>query len=352
MRQSLARLLLLCVGLGLIGCARQPEDAAFNKPKPRLVLTTPLKQSVQPVQKLSGIVRARYETPLSFQVGGRIKRRLADAGERVEKGQLLFELDSRDFDEALSVAKADLDAARASVVTAQQEFNRQSSLWQQKATSEERLNQTRLRLREAESRVDASTAKLTQSQNALEYTLLKSNAAGILLEVKGDVGQVISVGESVALLAQDGAREVEVFLADGNAPPESAFAVLSNGDLISLELRERAGSADPVSRTFKTRYRFASADAPLPLGSVIPVAMKQREKTEANFSVPLTAIDERGTGPRVWQINDGRASPIPIKVVSLTDEYANIKASIPEETRVISLGTHLLNEGMLVKEHN
>lgn len=346
-------LLTLSMVATVLGCSRDAApDIQLHSETPRWVLTAALEDQVQPSQKLSGVIRARFETPLAFQVGGRIQRRLVDAGQTIEKGQRLFELDARDFEEALSAAKAELEAAKASVATAQQEFDRQNLLSRQKATSEERLNQTRLALREAESRVEGVKAKLTQAQNALNYTVLESNAAGILLDVTGEVGQVVSVGQAVATLAQEGDREVELFLPDGLAPPATGFAVLANGERMALELRERAGSADSVSRTWRTRYRIVSTEVTPSLGSIVPVVLPQAEEQHATYSVPLTAIDERGGGPRIWQIVDGKAVPTPVEVVSLTAERANINTALAPGTRVISLGTHLLNEGMLVRERN
>ncbi|HNR00395.1 MAG TPA: biotin/lipoyl-binding protein, partial [Trueperaceae bacterium] len=81
-----------------------------------------LHDHVQPVgaaaQGLSGIVRARIEAPLAFQVGGRIIARRVDAGQAVSAGQVLFELDPADLEQAVRAAEADAAAAETAWRTA------------------------------------------------------------------------------------------------------------------------------------------------------------------------------------------------------------------------------------------
>ncbi|MGB0514747.1 MAG: biotin/lipoyl-binding protein, partial [Wenzhouxiangellaceae bacterium] len=78
--------------------------------------------------RMSGTVQARFQTPVAFQVGGRIQARHVDAGGRVAAGQVLLELDPRDLAEQVNVARADLDAARAELATAEAETRRNAGL--------------------------------------------------------------------------------------------------------------------------------------------------------------------------------------------------------------------------------
>jgi multidrug efflux system membrane fusion protein len=69
--------------------------------------------------RYSGEIKARHESPLAFQVGGKLLQRLVDVGMVVNRGQLLATLDQADvkLDEAgalaqLAAAQAELDLAR------------------------------------------------------------------------------------------------------------------------------------------------------------------------------------------------------------------------------------------------
>lgn len=298
--------------------------------------------------RVSGTVKGRYETPVSFQVPGRILSRQVDAGQRVEAGQLLFQLDKRDFRANVRVAEAELDTAEASLAIARSELKRQRQLIERNFVSRQTLESFELALQQAESYRDAARAVLAQAQNGLGYADLTADKAGVLAEVTAEPGQVVAVGQPLAVLIEDGALEVEVFLPSGSNPPQSGSIHLE-GRTLGVTLREVAGAADPQSRTWRARYRIEQDAHALSLGAVVPVRLDQRQD-EATLRVPLGALDERGQGTQVWQVVEGKARAIPVQVLALEPEYARIKASLADGSRVIALGTHLLTPGMAVRE--
>jgi RND family efflux transporter MFP subunit len=349
-------LLVLAMSCLLSGGCRR--EAAVRTPTVPYVLTVPLKPSQSATLKLSGTIRARYETPIAFQVPGRVLERRVDAGQRVERDALMFRLDPRDFDEAIRAAEAQLRSAEAAYATAKAEHDRQKRLMTENATSQERLERVALAERDSLSGVEAAKANLAQAQNNRSYTELRAPESGIVLEVTTEPGQVVAAGSPVAILARDGDREVEVELPDASSAPLTGRLTLPNGSIFTLELRELAGSADPRSRTWRARYRLgngvtSSSLAPLALGTVVSVDL-DRNLTTPNrsplYEVPLTAVDERGGGPRVWLVVNGQAKPHSVQVVKLAPETAIISTDLPPTTRVIGVGTHLLTEGMAVRE--
>ncbi|MFK5947843.1 MAG: hypothetical protein QM500_03600, partial [Methylococcales bacterium] len=88
----------------------------------------------------------------------------------------------------------------------------------------------------------------------------------------------------------------------------------------------------------------------LELGSVVDIKLLKSNTNTRVLSVPLGALDERGDGSIVWVINNGKATPISINVLSLSSETAKIQGDLKVGEPVISLGTHLLLLNMPVKE--
>lgn len=304
----------------------------------------------------SGTVRARVEMPLAFQVGGRILARRVDAGQTVGAGQLLFELDPRDLQEAVRAAEAELVAARAERDTAASEMARQTQLLAQGFIGQQAFDRSQLAARAAQSRLVSAEARLRQATNASGYALLRARSPGVVTEVSGEAGQVVSAGQALGTLAGQGAREIEVFLPDGRSAPKAGSALLADGSSQPLRLREVAGSADAASRTWRARYAViappAQADA-LALGSVARVRLDSASSTAGTavaLAVPVGAIDERGSGPRIWRVVDGKATPTPVKLLSIDLETARIAADLPAGARVVAVGTHLLEPGMAVRD--
>jgi len=339
---------LLLIILLLTGCFEKKNKTVILK-QPPLVRTVAIQSNPNAIHRLSGTIRARYETPIAFQVNGRILTRDIDAGQRVKKGQLLFSLDPRDLNEAVNVAKAQLAAANAAHAIAQSELKRKKKLLSDKLISPFEIERFELAERAALSQRDASKASLQQALITRAYTELQAKQSGILIEVSGEPGQVVSVGQTVAVLAQDGQRDVEVFLPGGHQAPHKGKAKLKDGRSVDLELREIAGAADPLSRTWRARYRITSNDTTLPLGIIVQVLLLSETDTSNLQQVPLGALDERGEGSNIWRVIDGHAEPVSVQVVRLSDEQASIRVELPPDTRIIALGTHLLTPGMSVR---
>ena len=342
-------LLLLLSAAGVSACVATPEQAAPTPPP--LVKTVTLGGSPGMTLGLSGTVRARVESPLGFQVPGRIARRAVDAGQTVTAGQVLFELDQRDLQQMVRAAEADLAAAESALANANAELARQRKLLEQQFTSAQALEQVQLLQRQMQSQHAAASARLAQARNGLGYARLQAPAGGVLTEVSGEAGQVVGAGQPVAMLAQAGEREVEVYFPENQTPPASGSAVLADGSTLALKLRETAGAVDPYSRTRRARYTVQQPAGSLLLGAVLRTRFSRPQAAaEGDFSVPLAAIDERGTGPRVWQIKQGRVQPVPISLLALDQHSARIRAPLSASDKVVALGTHLLIDNMAVRE--
>lgn len=329
----------------IAGCGGH-EDAATTGISAPFVRIAVLSPGTADSLMLSGIVRARFETPLAFQVGGRIASRRADAGQRVSAGQALFELDPRDLEQSVAAARAELAAAESALATARADTQRSRQLVERHFISAQALERSVLAEREAQARLDAAGARLAQARNGVGYARLSAPAAGVLTEVTGEPGQVVAAGQAVAILARAGEQEIEVFFPEQTRPPATGRLL---GPQTVLHLREVSGAVDPQSRTWRARYRVEGAGAPLALGAVVRAAFDAAGADHA-FGVPLAALDERGQGPRVWQVVSGRAQPVAVTIVSVNEERARVRGNLKPGDKVIALGTHLLVPGMAVRE--
>jgi multidrug efflux pump subunit AcrA (membrane-fusion protein) len=63
-----------------------------------------------------------------------------------------------------------------------------------------------------------------------------------------------------------------------------------------------------------------------------------------------TALDERGQQAQVWRVRDGRTQAVPVRVIMLDDRTVRVAGVLQPDDRVVALGTHLLREGMTVRE--
>lgn len=332
------------------GCSGERSDESGETVGPPWVKTVSPQPTGAWALTLSGEVRARYETPLSFQVSGRIIERSVDSGMVVEEGQTLYRLDARDLEENLRAARAEYAAAESALALAASDLERDRKLLQENHISRQAFERQQLVEREARTRLDATESRVELARNALQYASLNSPADGVLTTVTGESGQVVNAGQTIAMLAYRDDREVEVYLPEGVKPPEQGNILVRGQQPRDITLREVAGSVDALSRTLRTRYSIAGESAELSLGSIVRVRFALDHTDSNTLDLPLGALDERGEGSFVWEVRDGQVYPVAIEVLDIGPERVRIHADLTADDRVVSLGTHLLRDGMSVRE--
>jgi len=288
----------------------------------------------------SGEVHARYELPLSFRVGGKLIERRVDTGAHVTAGAILARLDPADV--ALQAAQA-----QSQLALAQADALRFRDLRRQNFVSAAALDAKETALKAAESQ-----AGLARNQTA--YANLAADRAGVIAAVLTEPGQVVSAGQPVLRLAQDGEREVAIAL------PESAVAAVKVGDAAIVTLwsatgktyrgrvRELAPAADPATRTFPVRVSILDADAGIALGMTADVRFPG--SLRPTLQVPLTAVFQQGDQAAVWVVGaDSTLSLRPVAVAAYTDAGVAIATGLQPGERIVAAGVHKLTAGEQVR---
>jgi RND family efflux transporter MFP subunit len=344
--QNIAAILVMLAPVG--GCDRHPAAAEAHPP---LVRTFVIGKASSRKVSYTGVVRSKIEADLGFRVPGKIVERLVDPGETVRRGDALMRLDPTDFGLALSAASQRLRAAEAEAVRAIAEERRYAVLVQTSAVSRADYDRALALRRSATANLEAARAAEQQAGDEKSYTVLTADSDGLVTEVLAQPGQVVAAGNAVVKLARSGAREALV------AIPETALAslprigtarIFGGTSSTTATLREIAGAADPLTRTYAVRFTLDSSAA-LPIGATVTVQVEPQAAAVAE--IPLAALDDGGGGPGVWTIGtDSRVSFNPVSIVTFGDETVFVDArSIPAGSHIVALGAQLLRSGEQVR---
>ncbi|AQZ95704.1 efflux RND transporter periplasmic adaptor subunit [Halopseudomonas phragmitis] len=303
---------------------------------------------------LNGTVQARHQASLAFRLPGEISERLVQAGERVEAGDVLLRLDPRDIRQQLNAAQAALSAARAQADNAEANRRRLETLREQHLVPLQVYEDAAASARAAREAMRSAEAALEQARSARDYAELRAPASGILVEVSGQVGQVVAAGQSVAQLAYDGLREVEAFIPElrrRSIPQQGRVELFGNGQQANVTLREMAGSADPQTRSWRARFVIEQQASDWPLGSSVTLHLNGQTGTDSELllSLPLGALIDRGQGLGVWVIEEGRVHRQPVELVRTDTEQAYVRSALAAGAQVVALGAHLLEDGQRVE---
>lgn len=140
------------------------------------------------VESLDGTTRISSFSP------GVVTKVHLKAGQKVKKGEPLFELDSRIANSELRVAQSMLDVAQAEIASLQMKINRFEGVGDSRAVSQLQLESTRNALTIAQAREQSAQAKIAQAKTALSLLTVTSPIDGTALQINVRCGEFAAPG--------------------------------------------------------------------------------------------------------------------------------------------------------------
>jgi multidrug efflux system membrane fusion protein len=273
--RSAAWLLLPAVSaIFLAGCSPKP---AAEDPVRAVKFVTVGTSEFDAQPEFSAEVRARVESRLGFRVAGKITRRQAELGQRVQAGQVLAQLDPQDYKLATEAARAQQAAALTNRDLAAADLKRYAELRQQNFISGAELERRETTWKAAQAQLEQAQAQLASQGNQANYTTLVADVAGVITAIEAEPGQVVQAGTPVVRIAQDGARDV-VF-----AVPEDRATLIKTGTPVtvrgwSTSCRARCAKWRPVPTRSRARTRSRSRSTRPPRRRWAPPSTRVRRR--------------------------------------------------------------------------
>ncbi|MFM0267539.1 efflux RND transporter periplasmic adaptor subunit [Paraburkholderia sediminicola] len=346
----------------LAACSK--KEVAAPAPRPVVAVAVHADGSAAAAASLPGEVQARYSTPLSFRVGGKIIERRVRLGDVVKNGQIVARLDPADAQKNAASAQAQLEAAQHSLVYAKQQLDRDQAQAKENLIAASQLEQTTNAYASAAAQRDQAAQQAALSKDQLQYTTLSANHAGVITAEQADTGQNVSAGQAVYNLAWSGDVDVVCDV------PESALAALSVGQTAQVTLaalpgrsfnarvRELSPAADPQSRTYRARLTLDNPGPDVRLGMTADIALAAPSPSDSSasqsgaFTVPATALFHDGTQPAVWVVRAADNAPgvdtLELRRVTVTrynERTIVIGQGLKEGERVVLQGVHTVTAG-------
>jgi len=166
-------------------------------PAPDVNVAAVVKKSVTEWDEYSGHVEAIEWAEIRPRVTGHLYSIHYKEGGMVEKGQLLFTIDSREYKATADAAEADAKRAEARVSLAHQELKRAEELIGERAISQGELDQRRMESQQAEADVLAARANAERAKLDLGFTYIRAPFKGRAGEAKVKPGNLVEPGQTV-----------------------------------------------------------------------------------------------------------------------------------------------------------
>jgi len=340
--------------------AQQTEKMAV--PFVSVIHATPITDASEMV--LPGSIKAYVESPIYARTNGYLKVWHKDIGSRVNKGDLLAEIDTPEIDQELVQARADLNTAQANLNLSSITATRYQDLLKTDSVSKQDVDNANGDHSAKVAMVQSSEANVKRLEELESFKRVYAPFSGVITQRNVDTGTLINAGNGGSAtkemfdLAQIDPLRVFVSV------PQSYSPSMHTGLKACLELAEfpdrrfcgqvarTANSIDPGTRTLLTEV-----DVPNPSGTVLPGSYAQvhfdAKLSGQRFSLPINALLFRPEGTvaavvssdghlNMKKIGIGRDLGTTVEVLQGIDPTDNIVVNPPdsleqgEEVRISS----------------
>jgi multidrug efflux pump subunit AcrA (membrane-fusion protein) len=196
LKNILSKIVIVTLGSFLLFSCQTTQN--MEEAEETSLAAAPVKVFKATRQKISekllytGLIEAWNKINIMPEIGGKIDRIYVEEGDRVKKGQLIAELDTRAIRLQLEQAKAGLAVAEANQKDAQRNLERMERLKSENAVSEQQYEQVRLAFEAAEAQLQQAKAAANLANHNLEVSIMRAPFSGVVASRNADVGDVIN----------------------------------------------------------------------------------------------------------------------------------------------------------------
>ncbi|HUP46929.1 MAG TPA: efflux RND transporter periplasmic adaptor subunit [Thermoanaerobaculia bacterium] len=365
----------LAAAVTLLSFACSGEERATPAAAIDVTLVAAELQTVARLQPYAGTIRAAAVSSLSSRIMGDVVAVHVSAGDRVQRGQLLIEIDDRDAASQLARAVAEqrsiagaIDSASAAVRSAEAQAALAERTWQRFRPLRDRgsvsaqeydevetrhrsayaeLERARQMLAQMTAQRDAAAAAARQAATYSAYTRIVAPFDGVISARLVDPGTQAAPG--MALLAIDGGSRYRAEATVGEA------VVIAPGDEVSVEsgaisVRGRVThvvpSVDPATRTALVKVELPQ-HAAWRSGAFARLLLPAGEHQAV--TIPASAIMRRGQLTTVYAVaHDGLTQLRLINVAGETGDRIEVLSGIAAGERVVAHPAATMREGVRV----
>lgn len=363
-------LLLVAGGIGIwFFFVRADEPATAAAPR-----TTAVQQgTVTKTVSAAGNLEPAKQTAINFATSGTIGAVNVEVGQKVAEGAVLGTLKSADAEQALELAEAELDSAKAGRTEAYANKEAWEDAEEEAETAtpapgEESGGQTQSEesldaaIAQAEAQVESANQQVEQAQSAVDDCTLTAPVTGTVVTLNGVPGQNVNGGSSssgTAASAETSTANTSDFVVIANLAAFNVRASYTEADIVDVkvgqpativpnaspdtELTAKVTQIDPTSTvvnnvvTYGVTLQVTSKNVALRSGQTVSARVTVAEAKDALF-LPSTSVQGTGDQTRVTVVRGGVQTPTTVQVGLRGDQTTQILSGLELGDEVVMVG--------------
>ncbi|WP_432714019.1 efflux RND transporter periplasmic adaptor subunit [Pedobacter sp.] len=349
----------------LASCGNSNPTTAPTAPPPTPVTTYVADvEDVTVVDTYPGVVVPLNEVELRAEVGGYITAIYVKDGQKVTKGQKLYEIDRTKYVAAHRSALANVAVAKANQAKAKKDADRYTKLNQQEAIAKQRVDYALTDLANAASQVAAAEAALASVASDLKRSLIVSPLNGTIGISQVKLGAFVTPGSTlINTVSTTDPIAVDIAV---NQRDIARFVGLQNNasvlkdSVFRLEMQDKSiyqmsgrlvtidRAVDPTAGTIKVRISFPNAKNALLAGMNCNLKVLNRSEGK-QVAIPYKAVAESLGSYSVFVVGDSsKAEARIVKIGSVFGDKVVIKSGIEKGDVIVAEGGQNVRPGAVV----
>lgn len=342
--------------------AAAAASAAQNRVVP--VLTADVVQRDVPVVRDGlGSVSAFYTVTVKTQVDGRITQVAFKEGQRVKKGDLLVQIDSRPFAIQLESAQAAMARDQAQLKNGQLNLERYKTLSQQNLIAVQQYTDQQASVDQLEAQVHSDQAQIDSARLNLDYARVTSPIDGVTGVRLVDPGNVVHASDATGLVIVTQLDPIAVFFTlPEDDLPEISSATAGTPQPLVVEAFSRDGEKplgqgklavidneiNQQTATIRLKAVFDNPKQMLWPNQFVKARLRVSTRKDA-LTVPSAVVQHGPNGTFVYVVTASQTAEMRPVVVDLTQgDVSIIKSGLKAGEQVVIEGQAQLRPGAKV----
>lgn len=309
-----------------------------------------------------GQIVAGRQSDVATRVVGVAAESPLSVGDVVEKGDLVFQLDTERLKIELEQAAANLAIAEAGLVAAQartertkKTLERTRRLVQNSTVSEAQLDDRTSEYAEAlgnlqvaDARITSARADLNVAQYELDNAVVRAPFAGVILAVNAEVGEFVNAGSVVVQLLDSSSLEVEANVPSRFVPAlqfgQTVQGRTDTGGEVSLKIRAILPTEFSSTRTRPVRFTIDGDAGKIAVGQSVTLDVPVSPPEEV-MVVSKDAVIQSGGGWQVFVNEEGKAAPRRVEIGRAIGNMFEVLSGLDVGNEVVVRGNERLRPG-------
>jgi membrane fusion protein, multidrug efflux system len=356
----MASRLVVTAALLALACGRDAKQSDKQARPVPVAVATVTEEDVPLELAAFGVVESSSTVDVVPQVTGVVTQVHFKEGDFVEKGALLFSIDTRPYSASLAAAQAELERNQALAEQAKVAASRAERLANEGLTSAQELDRARADAESSAANVKVGRAALASAGLNVSFTRVTSPLSGRTGGLLVHAGNVVRAGETQPLVVIRSLSPVQVRF----AVPEEYLAKVrermaagvlgvkvtpkgETGPVVEGPVTFLENTVDIATGTLSLKATFANEKTELWPGEAVDVVLVLDTDRRAVVA-PEAAIAEGQEGKHAFVVEGGKAKLRRVELVRTTPKLALVRSGLRPGDVVVTDGQIRLRDGTAV----